>query len=88
MVCLTWPLSRGYVVKDVPHNGSTACSLQFSINWYNAGVEFEENTLREQLVEYFEDPRMLTMDALDLSTFIGTARDPVCSCAHSRHRIG
>ena len=47
-------LSRGYTVKDVPHNGNCLFSaVQYQM--VKTGVEFEKHTLREQLVEYFED---------------------------------
>ena len=68
-------LSRGYVVKDVPHNGNCLFSaVQYQL--VNAGVEFEENTLREQLVEYFEDHPYAHDGCTHLRTFIAAARDP------------
>ena len=41
-----------------------------------ASVEFEEDTLREQLVEYFEDHPYAHDGCTHLRTFIAAARDP------------
>ena len=73
-------LSRGYTVKDVPHNGNCLFSaVQYQM--VKAGVEFEEDTLREQLVEYFEDHPYAHDGCTHLRTFIAAARDPSVAVA-------